>query len=123
MQEEVDPAACFKYMLELREKGQQVLGIPMVIPGEVDCDPKEVYNKITQVIGEEKAMYMLKCFKEMEQYMAYIDEYLNDRSTAIALAMLLKVADIDINLDTVRKILYSPCMKKLMSFPPLLRKN
>jgi hypothetical protein len=98
---------CMEYILELYRKVGDVGELPV----DVDCDPEETYRRLTQILGEEKAKYVIKCGVVMSEYIDYVNNPFYRAMAEIA----MKSMGINVDLETGLKLYNSPCVRKLIN--------
>ncbi len=100
---------CMEYIVELYRKVDGGGGVE--IPLDIDCDPDDVFKRITDVLGdEEKAKYVLKCGVALSQYIDYVN---NPFYRAMA-EMVMKSLGVNVDLETGLMLYSSPCVRKLV---------
>jgi hypothetical protein len=97
---------CMEYILEL----YRLVGDVEALPTDVDCDTDETYRRLVEIIGEEKAKYVIRCGVAISEYIGYVN---NPFYRAMA-EMMMKSLGIDIDLETGLRLFTSPCVQKLI---------
>jgi hypothetical protein len=98
---------CMEYILELHRK----VGDVEELPADVDCDPDETYRRLAQILGEEKAKYVIRCGVVMSHYI----DYANNPFYRAMAELTMKTLGINVDLETGLMLFNSPCVKKLIS--------